>query len=208
MGKPKMEPKAGIAAGIWSNVLPNNPNANGFCELGRTGFLKKYFANAGKIPTMETITFCKPMKKYLAIILLSIVAFVNAGYLTDKAYYLKNTLASERPMSFCDINQTFSCTTVLDSPYSEIFGIPFPMIALFVYPIIALIAVLGYRSGSAKHFKYLLAMGIGGALFNGFFILREYLYIGAYCYLCLICTAIIITISVLSAVGLREKPRA
>ncbi len=142
------------------------------------------------------------MKKYLAIVFLSIIAFANAGYLTNQAYYLKKTPISERPMSFCDINQTFSCTTVLDSPYAEVFGLPFPLIALFVYPVIAIIAILGYRSGSTNHFKYLFAMGIGGALFNSFFIYREYMYIGAYCYLCLICSAIIVTIAIISAAGI------
>lgn len=145
------------------------------------------------------------MKKYIAIILLSLIAFINAGYLTNKAYFLKNTPVSERPMSFCDINQTFSCTTVLDSPYAEVFGLPFPLIALFVYPIIAFIAFLGYRAKSMNHFKYLLALGIGGTMFNSFFIFREYMYIGAYCYLCLICSAIIVTISVISAVGVWKK---
>ena len=145
------------------------------------------------------------MKKYLAILFLSVIAFANAGYLTYTAYELKRTPASERPMSFCDINQTFSCTAVLDSPYSEIFGVPFPMIAMIVYPIIAIIAFIGYRSGTTKHFKYLLALGIGGMMFNSFFIFREYMYIGAYCYLCLICSAIIVSIAVISAMGIRSK---
>jgi uncharacterized membrane protein len=145
------------------------------------------------------------MIKYLAITFLSAIAFANAGYLTYTAYELKNTPASERPMSFCDINQTFSCTTVLDSPYSEIFGVPFPLIAMIVYPIIALTALLGYRSGTTKHFKYLLGMGIAGVLFNSFFIFREYMYIGAYCYLCLICSAIIVSIAIISAMGIWKK---
>ena len=136
---------------------------------------------------------------------LSVIAFANATYLTYTAYELKNTRASERPMSFCDINQTFSCTTVLDSPYAEIFGVPFPLIAMIVYPIIALIALLGYRSGTTKHFHYLLGMGIAGTLFNSFFIFREYMYIGAYCYLCLICSAIIVSIAIISAIGIRSK---
>lgn len=147
------------------------------------------------------------MKKYLAIIALSCIAFINALYLTDRAYYLKETPISERPLSFCDINSTFSCTNVLESPYSEVFGVPFPAIALFVYPILALLAFLGYRNASSKYFKPLLILALMGVAFNGTIIYREAVYIGAFCYLCLICSAIIVTIAILSAIGTCEKKK-
>lgn len=149
------------------------------------------------------------MKKYIAIMLLCLVAFVNASYLTYRSYWLSITPASQREVSFCDINSTFSCTDVLDNPYSRVFGIPFPAIAMAVYPVLFILAFLGYRKRSYKYFMALLPLAIGGTLFNSFFIYREATIIGAYCYLCLICTGIIVTIALISGSGFcalkREK---
>lgn len=84
------------------------------------------------------------MRKYLFIIGLSIIAWINAVILSYKAYQFQFLPVAERPLSFCDINAVFSCTQVLAHPASLIFGIPFPMIAFLVYPIIAGIALYGY----------------------------------------------------------------
>lgn len=82
--------------------------------------------------------------KYIIILILSAIAFVNASYLTYRAFELKNqsteTISSN--LGFCDINNTFSCSNVLTAPEVQIFNIPFPAIAMIVYPVLFLVAIL------------------------------------------------------------------
>lgn len=127
-------------------------------------------------------------KKYFVISILSVIATINAAYLTYIAYSTSS--------GFCDISETFSCANALSSPETQIFGVPFPAIALIVYPIIFLIAFFSHKK-NRDSFKILLGISGGGILFNSYFIYQEYL-LGAYCPLCLLCSIIIITIFVLS----------
>lgn len=131
-------------------------------------------------------------KKLCISIILSIIALINASYLTNLAYSQMNGSA------FCDINATISCSTVFTHPASQIFGFPFPAIALVVYPILILFAVMGYYKRINYHrtaIKYISACGI---LFNAYMISQEIFVIKAFCPLCLICAAIIVTIHILS----------
>lgn len=102
-------------------------------------------------------------KMFLAIMALSIVAFGNAVYLTNQAYTLKEKMAESAGSysTFCDINSTFSCSNVLLSPRAQIFGLPFPAIATVVYPVIFLVALLGYLGICRKSFQILSAMALG-----------------------------------------------
>lgn len=72
--------------------------------------------------------------------LLSIIAFINAGYLTAKAYGLLPG------PSFCDINGSLSCDVAMSHPAAYIGPIAFPAVALVVYPILFLLARWGKRS--------------------------------------------------------------
>jgi uncharacterized membrane protein len=154
------------------------------------------------------------MKKLITIIILSFIASVNAGYLTYNAYLLK---ASQNQFQIweidkpdlwfaCDFNSTFSCSSVFSHDFSWIFGIPFSLIALIVYPIIMIIAYLWIKNKIQNVYKILLAMVAWGILFNWYIIVNEYL-VWVYCFLCLICTAIIITIWGLSLFWLKEKQK-
>lgn len=147
------------------------------------------------------------MKKiFIAIMVLAVIAFGNAVYLTNQAYTLKSKLAESvgSYSTFCDINSTFSCSNVLLSPRAQVFGLPFPAIAMVVYPIIFLVALLGYMGICRKSFPILAGMAAGGMCFNGYFIFQEAFYIGSFCPLCLMCTAIIITILILSLIGMKR----
>lgn len=139
------------------------------------------------------------MKKLLTICIISVVAFLNAVYLTVQNYKIEHA-PKWSISSFCDLNNSFSCTNVLSSPYSKVFWLPFPAIAMAVYPIIFVIAFLGIQWIIKKPFHILTALWIAGTLFNSFFISREFLYIGSYCPLCLWCTAMIVTIAILSII--------
>lgn len=107
--------------------------------------------------------------------------------------------------SFCDINSTFSCSNVLLSPQAQIFGLPFPAIAIMVYPVIFLVALLGYLGIWRRSFQVLAAMAVGGICFNGYFIYQEAFHIGSFCPLCLMCSGIIITILGISVYGIRKQ---
>ncbi len=135
------------------------------------------------------------MKKYLIIAVLSIIASINAIYLTNLAYTHNS--------SFCDISEKISCTTALSSPDLIFFGLPFPAIALAVYPIIFLIAMISFSKKWKKGFSWLRALSIGGILFNSYVIFHEYK-IGAFCLLCAICSIIIISIFIMSHLEIKK----
>jgi len=133
-------------------------------------------------------------KKYIIILILALIAFGNAIYLSLKAYQLLNPVEGITVSSGCDINATISCTSVIVHPGTMIFGIPFPYLALLVYPIIILLTLWGLKIGTNKPARIINWVALGGMLFNGYIISQEVLYIHAYCLLCLICAGIIVTI--------------
>lgn len=156
----------------------------------------------------ETSTL-RVKKILLAIIILALVAFANAVYLTTQAYSLKAEMAETAGTysSFCDLNSTFSCSNVLLSPRAQFFGLPFPAVAVVVYPIIFLIALLGYFGICRKPFQILTTLAVGGICFNGYYIYQEAFHIGSFCPLCLVCSAIIVTILGLSVRGIVSKKK-
>lgn len=147
------------------------------------------------------------MKQYRIIIVLAAVALVNAAYLSYKAYYFRYV----DPLgltSLCDFSKVNSCSEVLRHPLSNVFGIPFPWVALVVYPILLGLAWYGYKKRSYVQAKILATLSFLGMCFNGFIIYREILFIKAFCLLCFICTLIIISIFFLSLSLLKEAKRA
>lgn len=143
-------------------------------------------------------------KKYIVIVILSVIALFNATYLSQKAYYQQfDHMMSGN--SVCDISSTMSCSLVLQSPYSKVFGVPFPYIALFVYPIILIIALMGAKRGTTSNAKFLSVISLMGMLFNFFVMYCEIVYVKAFCPLCSVCTLIIITIFILSVSILKKS---
>lgn len=134
-------------------------------------------------------------KKYIFIIILTILGMINAFYLSYEAYSL--LFSGKDPIfgnSFCDINATFSCTNFLSNPRSLIFGIPFPMIAAVVYPLLFILAIIGYQKKSIKIAKIITLIAVCWLLFNGYVISQEFM-LGAFCPLCLMCTGYILLIA-------------
>ena len=102
----------------------------------------------------------------------------------------------------CDISQSLSCSGILQNPRAIIFSIgefkvAFPMIALVVYPILFLIALIGWFTRKPCPAKTLAVLSAGGILFNSYVIYQEFV-VGIFCPLCAMCTVIIIAIFVLS----------
>lgn len=132
--------------------------------------------------------------KYILILALALIALGNAAYLSYTAYQLLHPVAGVTVTSACDISKTLSCSNVIVHPDTMIAGIPFPYLALVVYPIITLLAIWGLVSMTNKPAKIINWIALGGICFNGYIISQEVLYVHAYCLLCLICAAIIVTI--------------
>ena len=144
--------------------------------------------------------------KFLYIQVLSVIAFINAVYLSYKAYFVR-FVDPAGLTSFCDISSLFTCTDVLRHPLSQVFGVSFPWIAMIVYPVIFVVAYLGYKKLNKCYAKVLVMLSFLGMLFNGFIIYREAMYIHAYCLLCLLCSVIIVSIFVLSLCILKTKDK-
>ena len=144
------------------------------------------------------------MKQYRIIAILAAIALVNALYLSYKAYYFRYVDSLGLTL-ICDFSKVNSCSEVLRHPLSNVFGIPFPWVALAVYPILLGLAWYGHRKQSYFQAKILLTLSFLGMAFNGFIIYREIFFIKAFCLLCFICTLIIITIFVLSLRMVRES---
>ena len=136
-------------------------------------------------------------KKFFIIQILSVLAFINASYLSYKSYFVR-FVDSAGLTSFCDVSKIFTCTDVLRHPLSQVFGISFPWIAMFVYPVIFVLAFLGYKKLTNIYAKILVVVSFLGVLFNGFILYREIFFIHAYCLLCLLCTFIILSIFIIS----------
>lgn len=141
--------------------------------------------------------------KFLAIQILSALAFMNATYLSYKAYFVR-FVDPNNLTSFCDVSKLFTCSDVLRHPLSQIYGVSFPWIAMLVYPIIFSISFFGYKKMSPRYGKMLAAVSFLGVMFNGFIMYRETMFIHSYCLLCFICTLIIVSIFVL-AISITRK---
>lgn len=153
--------------------------------------------------------------KLLIIIVISIIASINAAYLTNLAYsiampsyFWAATLDTAKGLGWyvCDINSTFSCSSVFSHSFAWIYWIPFSLIALVVYPIIVIVALLGLFKKIKNHFKIILYMAFWWIIFNWYIIVNEYL-IWAYCLLCLICTWIIVVNWILACMWINEKKK-
>ncbi len=133
----------------------------------------------------------KALRPHTIVLLLSTIAIVNALYLTYIALYQTG--------SICDINEVASCSSVFAFSWSWILGVPFPAIAMVVYPVLVFLAWKGrdYDITSLKRRKATAIMATMGICFNLYFLTHEVID-NVYCPLCIICLVIIITISIMS----------
>lgn len=139
-------------------------------------------------------------KLTLAIIILAFLGIINAAYLSWEAYNI--VFAAKSGLlgtSICDINETFSCTSFMNNPRSRIFGIPFPMIALVVYPILFGLSLFAHFKNNLTAIKIITIMAFGGLAFNGYVISQEFI-AKVFCPLCLMCTGYILTIAILGSI--------
>ena len=157
-------------------------------------------------PSTPTLPETSSSRKiYLIILILALIGVANAAYLSIPAYeywFWADKLALQ--MMPCDLSDTLSCSGILQNPRSLIFGIPFPMIALVVYPILSVIALMGWLRRRTLEAKILTGLSAGGICFNSYVIYQESI-VGVFCPLCAMCSVIIVTIFVLSIMIWKQK---
>jgi uncharacterized membrane protein len=152
------------------------------------------------------------MKKYLIILVLALIGVFNAAYLSIPAYEYWNGANAQALQSMpCDISESLSCSGILQNPRAIIFSlgdfkVAFPMIALIVYPLLTLIALVGWLTKKTCPAKVLTGLAAGGILFNSYVIYQEFI-VGVFCPLCAMCTVIIITIFFLSISIWKNTPK-
>ncbi len=122
------------------------------------------------------------MRKYLIILILALIGVANAWYLTYETLEIFRAQTAGGPLGAlpCDISSSLSCSGILSNPRAIIFTIngfkvAFPMIAAFVYPLLALIALCGYVRKSLTEAKILSVLAFGGMCFNGYVISQEFI---------------------------------
>ena len=135
----------------------------------------------------------------LTIITVSLIGMLNAIYLT---YLFLQDKWGEAEKSFCDINSSISCSSVITSKYAQFLGVPVCTIALFVYPVLIVLAWMTLKAKKTRNLFYgislLSAMGL---MLNIVYIYNEMVYIKALCVLCILCTVFILTDLVMSMIG-------
>jgi|GEM_PF-2015680 len=135
----------------------------------------------------------------LTIIIVSLIGMFNAIYLT---YLFLQDKWGEAEKSFCDINSALSCSSVITSKYAQFLGVPVCTIALFVYPVLIVLAWMTLKAKKTRDLFYgisiLSAMGL---MLNIVYIYNEITYIKALCVLCILCTVFITVDLAMSMVG-------
>jgi uncharacterized membrane protein len=133
------------------------------------------------------------------IIVVPIVGMLNAIYLTG--LFLMDKWG-EAEQSFCDINASLSCSSVVTSPYAQFLGVPVCTIALFVYPVLIVLAWMTLKRHKTKNLFYAISLfSAMGLMLNVVYIYNESVYIKALCPLCILCTLFILTDLVMAIRG-------
>lgn len=125
------------------------------------------------------------------IIVVAAIGAVNAVYLT---FLFAQSSPGNPGHSFCDINETASCSNVVTSKYALFLGVPVCTIALFVYPALVTLGVLALSRSKTRNIFYAVSiLSAMGFMLNVVYIYNEVVYIKAICILCLACTVLIAT---------------
>ncbi|MFH1972306.1 MAG: vitamin K epoxide reductase family protein [archaeon] len=122
------------------------------------------------------------MNRKNIVILLAVLGIIVAGYLAY-AYYTDTH-------GLCDINDTFNCTTVHQSDYAVLFGLPVAIIGFIGYLLIILFAVW--------KFEYVKWISLFGTLFSLRLTWAEFYVIEKFCIFCLISQGLIFLIFLFS----------
>lgn len=100
----------------------------------------------------------------------------------------------------CEINATFDCRTVDQSPYSEIYGVPISLLGIIGYGLLLLGALLKFfdRQGDRGLDLFLAAAATGGLAFSLYLTGVEAFILRAWCVFCLSQQVIMLVIFILA----------
>jgi uncharacterized membrane protein len=133
------------------------------------------------------------------IVVVSAIGMLNAIYLT---FLFLMDKWGEAEKSFCDINASLSCSSVITSKYAQFFGVPVCTIALFVYPVLIALAWMTFKAKKTRNLFYSISLlSAMGLMLNIVYIYNELVYIKALCVMCILCTVFIATDLVMSIRG-------
>ncbi len=124
--------------------------------------------------------FKQPLKKVpnsiaIFILIIALLGFVDAGYLTVEHY--RNVVPP------CSL--TAECEQVLTSSYSVVMGVPVSL-AGAIYYLLIMIGAFGYlESKNVKLLKFTLLLTIAGLLASLWFVYVQVFIIHSYCAYCL-----------------------
>lgn len=127
----------------------------------------------------------------LSILILSILGFVNAGYLSW-GKLTQNNIKCHPSLG--------DCSSVNNSIYSEIYGIPVAYIGLIGYLLILMVMVITLKSAneSAILTYALSGMTLFGVIFSGYLTYIELAVLFAVCFYCVVSALLMIAIFCLS----------
>jgi uncharacterized membrane protein/predicted DsbA family dithiol-disulfide isomerase len=131
----------------------------------------------------------------LAAAVVGLVASIAATYV----HY--HVMFDSSYTSFCDVNSTFSCTSVYLSRYSTVRGIPVALVAAIWFAAASLLALLGLvGQGEAKESApgYLFAASTLGLAVVLYFEYVSFVILKVYCPLCLVMAAGVLVLFFLS----------
>jgi len=145
------------------------------------------------------------------IILLSVLGIVASAYLLS---IHKTNGATD---SFCDIDNSFSCTLVDQSEYSEFLGIPMSMLGVIGYFILIILSFLICHKKKLVNiiplgklwklisFKMILFVATLALIISLYLTYLELFIIKSICLLCLFSQVLILIIAILSYLNMRIK---
>ena len=121
------------------------------------------------------------MKRGLAITIM-ILALIGVGI----SVYLFSIHGTDMTGKSCEINETFSCGTVDQSVYSEIFGIPVSLLGIIGYGLLAIAALIKFLDKTRDRGLdwFLLVASIGGMGFALYLSAIEAFVLDAWCLYC------------------------
>ena len=127
---------------------------------------------------------------YLVMAILAVLGIALSAVSLDLHYRKSKT-------SFCDFGESFNCDLVNRSEYSTVAGVPVALIGVLGY--MALLAFATFYRDKAETPGILLVGSLGGLGFALYLTYLEKYVLFAWCILCLSSLAVILSITVLSA---------
>lgn len=100
--------------------------------------------------------------------------------------------------SFCNINATFNCSAVINSGYSDIFGIPVALMGLFGYVAILFLSRYNLNGKILNSQNLILGIIVSATLFSGYLAFISGFVIKVWCPTCIISYGIILALFVLA----------